>query len=37
MDDGTSRCPVYGTVADVMAWLDKVEAAFGRWRGKTVS
>ncbi|MFF6774124.1 GH25 family lysozyme [Streptomyces sp. NPDC012637] len=30
MDDGTGRCPVYGTVADVRAWLDKVEAAFGR-------
>jgi lysozyme len=30
MDDGTGRCPVYGTVADVKSWLDKVQAAFGR-------
>lgn len=30
MDDGTGRCPVHGTVADVGAWLDRVEAAFGR-------
>ncbi|MFJ3795454.1 GH25 family lysozyme [Streptomyces sp. NPDC090088] len=30
MDDGTGRCPTYGTVADAKAWLDKVEAAFGR-------
>jgi lysozyme len=30
MDDGTGRCPVYGTVADAKAWLDKVQAAFGR-------
>lgn len=30
MDDGTGRCPVYGTVADAKAWLDQVEAAFGR-------
>lgn len=30
MDDGTGRCPTYGTVADARAWLDKVEAAFGR-------
>ncbi|MCD9875914.1 GH25 family lysozyme [Streptomyces guryensis] len=30
MDDGTGRCPTYGTVDDTKAWLDKVEAAFGR-------
>ncbi|MEU2509039.1 GH25 family lysozyme [Streptomyces sp. NPDC007863] len=30
MDDGTSRCPIHGSVADVTAWLDRVEAAFGR-------
>ncbi|GGM94619.1 GH25 family lysozyme [Streptomyces fuscichromogenes] len=30
MDDGSERCPAYGTVADAQAWLDKVEAAFGR-------
>ncbi|MGA5067158.1 GH25 family lysozyme [Streptomyces exfoliatus] len=30
MDDGTGRCPVYGSVADVTAWLNKVETAFGR-------
>ena len=29
-DDGTGRCPVYGTVADATAWLSKVQAAFGR-------
>ncbi|MFC0540487.1 GH25 family lysozyme [Kutzneria chonburiensis] len=29
-DDGTGRCPVYGTVADAKAWLDKVQAAFGK-------
>ncbi|WP_079179069.1 GH25 family lysozyme [Streptomyces humi] len=30
MDDGTGRCPTYGTVDDAKAWLDRVEAAFGR-------
>ncbi|MFD2008679.1 GH25 family lysozyme [Streptomyces narbonensis] len=30
MDDGTGRCPVHGSVADVTAWLNKVETAFGR-------
>ncbi|MFE2067420.1 GH25 family lysozyme [Streptomyces sp. NPDC059467] len=30
MDDGTGRCPVYGTVDDIKAWLDRVAAAFGR-------
>ncbi len=30
MDDGTGRCPTYASVADVTAWLDRVEAAFGR-------
>lgn len=30
MDDGSGRCPVYGSVADARAWLDKVETAFGR-------
>lgn len=30
MDDGTGRCPPYASVADVTAWLDRVEAAFGR-------
>ncbi|MGW1208795.1 GH25 family lysozyme [Streptomyces sp. NPDC002499] len=30
MDDGSGRCPTYGTVSDAKAWLDKVEAAFGR-------
>ncbi|MCQ9131870.1 MULTISPECIES: GH25 family lysozyme [Streptomyces] len=30
MDDGTGRCPTYGTVADAKAWLDRVENAFGR-------
>ncbi|MEU9972916.1 GH25 family lysozyme [Streptomyces sp. NPDC051014] len=30
MDDGSGRCPTYGTVADAKAWLDAVEAAFGR-------
>jgi len=29
-DDGTGGCPPYATVADAKAWLDKVEAAFGR-------
>ncbi|BBC33836.1 hypothetical protein SGFS_051300 [Streptomyces graminofaciens] len=29
-DDGTASCPPYATVGDVTAWLDKVEAAFGR-------
>ncbi|MFD5538657.1 GH25 family lysozyme [Streptomyces sp. NPDC127079] len=29
-DDGTGRCPAYGTVDDVWAWLDRVTAAFGR-------
>jgi len=30
MDDGSGRCPTYGTVDDAKAWLDRVEAAFGR-------
>ncbi|MFF3404879.1 GH25 family lysozyme [Streptomyces sp. NPDC002742] len=30
MDDGSGRCPTYGTVADAKAWLDRVESAFGR-------
>ncbi|MET1073304.1 MAG: GH25 family lysozyme, partial [Umezawaea sp.] len=30
VDDGTSHCPTYATVADTKAWLDKVESAFGR-------
>jgi lysozyme len=30
MDDGSGRCPPYGTVADAQAWLDKVQSAFGR-------
>lgn len=30
MDDGTGRCPVYGTVDDIKTWLDRVETAFGR-------
>jgi len=29
-DDGSGSCPVYGTVEDARAWLDKVAAAFGR-------
>ncbi|EWM12285.1 GH25 family lysozyme, partial [Kutzneria sp. 744] len=29
-DDGTGNCPAFGTVADAKAWLDKVQAAFGR-------
>jgi lysozyme len=29
-DDGTGRCPVYGTVADAKAWLSAVQTAFGR-------
>lgn len=30
MDDGSGRCPTYGTVGDAKVWLDRVEAAFGR-------
>jgi lysozyme len=30
VDDGSGRCPPFATVADTKAWLDKVEAAFGR-------
>ncbi|KND41724.1 MULTISPECIES: GH25 family lysozyme [Streptomyces] len=30
MDDGSGNCPTYGTVDDAKAWLDRVEAAFGR-------
>ncbi|MGW1275096.1 GH25 family lysozyme, partial [Streptomyces sp. NPDC002491] len=30
MDDGSGRCPAHLTVADATAWLDAVEAAFGR-------
>ena len=30
MDDGSGRCPPFATVADTKAWLDKVQAAFGR-------
>ncbi|MEV4315119.1 GH25 family lysozyme [Actinocrispum sp. NPDC049592] len=30
MDDGSGRCPPFATVTDTKAWLDKVEAAFGR-------
>jgi lysozyme len=30
MDDGSGRCPPFATVADAKAWLDRVEAAFGR-------
>ncbi|MFD9462660.1 GH25 family lysozyme [Streptomyces sp. NPDC060027] len=30
MDDGSGRCPTYGTVNDAKAWLDRVESAFGR-------
>ncbi|MEH0554295.1 GH25 family lysozyme [Streptomyces sp. B21-101] len=30
MDDGSGRCPTHLTVADATAWLDTVEAAFGR-------
>ncbi|GAB3898049.1 GH25 family lysozyme [Kibdelosporangium lantanae] len=30
MDDGSGRCPPFATVADTRAWLDKVQAAFGR-------
>ncbi|GAA3797863.1 GH25 family lysozyme [Streptomyces phyllanthi] len=29
-DDGSESCPPYGTVADAKAWLDRVEAEFGR-------
>ncbi|MFI1032552.1 GH25 family lysozyme [Streptomyces sp. NPDC020951] len=29
-DDGSGRCPTYGSVTDATAWLDTVEAAFGR-------
>ena len=29
-DDGSGGCPPYVTVADAKAWLDKVQAAFGR-------
>lgn len=32
MDDGSGRCPTYGTVDDARTWLDRVEAAFGRLR-----
>ncbi|MDQ0931168.1 GH25 family lysozyme [Streptomyces turgidiscabies] len=30
MDDGSGRCPTFGTVDDAKVWLDRVEAAFGR-------
>ena len=30
MDDGSGRCPTFGTVGDAKVWLDRVEAAFDR-------
>lgn len=30
MDDGSEGCPTYASVSDAKAWLDTVEAAFGR-------
>lgn len=30
MDDGSEGCPTYASVSDTKAWLETVEAAFGR-------